>query len=402
MIAACTAVVLLMLAGGSPQAVDPRAEAERLAAQGSNAAALAAFQALAAANPDDIEARVWIGRLHAALGHPQRAIDVLRSVLAVEPRHVQALVELGNALVRTGRYAEAAEVLDRAEKISPDSPAILAAQGRLHGGAGQRELARAYFLRAAALEPGNPDAREGYRDLRATNAHRLEAGYLFEHFDRDVPATHAGDLTLNLRVSDRVRVFGTGQRERKFARVENRGGGGFEVRVRRGLRVRGGALFGGDTVILPQSDAFASLSADAGRATWTVMGRVADFEQASLWIGGPAVLVRLPRGVESHASYFRNVTRPEGARAVGGNSGTIGVSTPLGPRARISGDYTRGIDRLDWLTTDRLGAFTANTWSAGLEARASRLVSLHFSYDYQERPGEIHVHRAGIRLVQRF
>lgn len=401
MIAACSTVLLLILAS-SPQAADSHAAAERLAANGSNAAALAGFQKIVSANPDDIEARVWIGRLHAAMGHPQRAIDVFRSVLAVQPQHIQALVELGNALVAMGRYGEAGEVLDRAEKIAPDSPAVLAAQGRLHGGAGQRELSRAYYLRAAALEPGNRAAREGALELRAANAHRVEAGYVFEHFDRDVSATHAGDLTLNLRVTDRFRVFGTGQRERKFSRLENRGGGGVEWGIRRGLRVRAGGLFANDTVFFPRRDAFASLSTDAGRATWTFMGRFADFRDASLWIGGPAVLLRLPRGVESHASYYRQVTKPEGALSIGGNSGTIGMSAALPHRARLGAGYTRGIDHLELLTADRLGAFTANTWSAGLELWASRLLSFNLSYDYQERPGEIHVHRAGIRLVQRF
>ena len=51
-----------------PQAADQRAEAERLAKSGGYEAALKQFQALAAANPDDIDARVWIARLHALDG----------------------------------------------------------------------------------------------------------------------------------------------------------------------------------------------------------------------------------------------------------------------------------------------------------------------------------------------
>ena len=55
----------------SAQAPDQRTEAERLANSGAHAAALKQFQALAAANPDDIEARVWIARLHALMGRPE-------------------------------------------------------------------------------------------------------------------------------------------------------------------------------------------------------------------------------------------------------------------------------------------------------------------------------------------
>ena len=48
----------------TPQAQDQRAEAERLARSGAHEQALKEFQALAALNPDDIEARLWIARLH--------------------------------------------------------------------------------------------------------------------------------------------------------------------------------------------------------------------------------------------------------------------------------------------------------------------------------------------------
>ena len=60
----------------SAQAPDQRAEAERLANSGAHAAAVKQFQALAAANPDDIEARVWIAQLHALMGRPEHAADV--------------------------------------------------------------------------------------------------------------------------------------------------------------------------------------------------------------------------------------------------------------------------------------------------------------------------------------
>lgn len=395
-------LLLIALLAPPPQGSDRRAEAERLAAAGSHAAALARFQEIAAANPDDIEARVWIGRLHATLGHPQRAIDVFRSVLAVEPRHVRTLIELGGVLTTTGRHDEARTALDRAEAVAPDDPAVLSAQGRLHAAAGQRELSRAYFLRAEALQPGNPEAREGSSALRAANAHRIEAAYVFEDFNRDVSATHAGDLTLNARVNDALRVFVTGQRQRKFSQIENRGGGGVEWAVRRNLRVRAGSLFASDTIVLPRGDAFASVDADAGRATWTFMGRYAQFDAARFWAAGPGVLVRLPRGLDVQGSYFRSQTRPEAGDPIGVNSGSVGLSAAVSSRARVTGTYTRGIDHLEWLTADRLGPFTANTWSAALDVRASRLLSFALAYDYQDRPDAVRVHRAGVRLTQRF
>lgn len=403
MLAVCSTLVLVTLLSAAPQGPDRRAEAERLARAGNNAAALAGFQAIAAANPDDLEARIWIGRLHAALGHPQRAIDVFRSVLAVRPDHVQALVELGNVLVTTARYDDAATALDRAEAMAPDNPAVLTAQGRLHGAAGQRQLADAYFLRAQALAPDNLEARVGARALQAANAHRVEGGYAFEDFDHSVPSAHAGHLSLNLRASDRVRVFTTAERQRKFSTVENRGGGGGEFAVRPDVRVTAGGLFAGDTTVLPRADVFGSVAVDAGRATWSAASRYAHFATADLWLGGPGVLVRLPRGVETHANYFRSITSPHGSPSLGINSGTVGLSVTLPNRLRLLGDYTRGIDHPELLSVDRLGRFHANTWTAAVDFWASSLTSVTLAYDYQDgRPDGLRLHRAGIRLMQRF
>ena len=106
-----SAVVLGVTLLVPPQASDQRAEAERMANSGNYAAALKQFQTIAAANPDDIEARLWIARLHARLGHPEHAVDVYRSILAVQPQHVDALIGLGQSLTTLGRLREASDAL---------------------------------------------------------------------------------------------------------------------------------------------------------------------------------------------------------------------------------------------------------------------------------------------------
>ena len=68
---------------------------------GSYRAALERFQALAAANPDDIEARIWIARLHALMGDDERAVSVYESIVATHPNHFDALV--AGLLIADGR-----------------------------------------------------------------------------------------------------------------------------------------------------------------------------------------------------------------------------------------------------------------------------------------------------------
>src|SRR5215211_2947640 len=111
------AVLVLGLLVSVPTGQDARAEAERLARSGARQEALKRFQALAAENPADASARLWIGRLHLEMNHPERAAAVYESLVATDPQNVDALVGLGLALTRTGRFREASDALQRAESL---------------------------------------------------------------------------------------------------------------------------------------------------------------------------------------------------------------------------------------------------------------------------------------------
>jgi hypothetical protein len=54
------------------------------------------------------------------------------------------------------------------------------------------------------------------------------------------------------------------------------------------------------------------------------------------------------------------------------------------------------------LTIDRLGAFESNTYSTFVELLVRPMLSVHARYDYQDRPSEVRVHRAGLQLIRRF
>jgi Tfp pilus assembly protein PilF len=78
------AVFLLttLLAAADPQAAPvPTSQPENLAESGDYKAALDAFRQRVAANPGDLDARVWIAWLHEQLGNPHLAEPVYRSVV---------------------------------------------------------------------------------------------------------------------------------------------------------------------------------------------------------------------------------------------------------------------------------------------------------------------------------
>jgi tetratricopeptide (TPR) repeat protein len=398
---------LALTASAQTQAPDRRAEAERLANVGAYAAALKAFQAIAAANPDDIEARLWIARMHGKLGHPEHAADVYRSILATQPQNLDALIGLGNSLVALGRLREAGDALTRAEAIAADRPAVLTAQGHLHEAANRTTLALAYYLRAIALDPSNTDARQAADALRALRAHRLELDYDFQRYQSGVLGfahenLHLGTFELNGRVNDALRVFARVQAQSALDSDEERAGGGIEWAVTRRAILRAGVLKGIDTLFFPDTDGFFNASLLRGRARWSVDVQGAEFENADLWIFGPGLAVSLPRSGEAFLRYYRGrVTMPFSTDPIATDSVALGIRGRTTRRSWTSLSYTHGIDRLDWLTLDRI-AFESDTISFRAGFDVTPFAGLEAGYDFQSRPFGVSVHRARAGLVYRF
>src|SRR4029453_16483978 len=305
MILISTAILGLTLLS-TPQGADQRAEAERMAKSGNYAAALKQFQPLAAADPDDIEAGLWIARLHAQMGHPEHAVDIYRSVLAAQPQNVEALVGVGESLVKLVRWKKASDALNRAEALAADRPAVLAAQGQVHQAENRTALALAYYERALALDPGNAEIRTLANVLRAERGHRIELDYDFQHFDTDVDDSHAGTFEINARASDPLRVFGRAQVESLYGVTDERAGAGIEWSMTRQATLRIGAVFGFDPVYLPESDVVVEAAVQQGWARWGVLVQRAVFEDSDLWLVGPELTVRLPtRGAAPTCSFLQ-------------------------------------------------------------------------------------------------
>ena len=404
LITSCLSVALT--AAAQNQAADRRADAERLANSGAYAEALKAFQAIAAANPDDLEARMWIARMYEKLGQPEHAGDVYRSILATQPQNLDAMIGAGAALVSLGRLGEAADLLNRAEAIAKDRPAVLVAQGHLHEAANRTTLALAYYERAMALDPSNAEARQAAAALRARRAHRVEADYDFQKFDFDGSephdTLHLGTFDLNGRVADQLRVFARVQTQHGFDADEQRAGGGIEWTPTRNSEIRVGVLAGFDTTILPDTDGFVTASVTSGRARWSFDVQGADFDNANLWIFGPGVAILLPHAGELSFRYYHGRATPAtSSDVIATDSVEVALRGHFTRRAHAAIGYTHGIDRLDWLTLDRI-AFEADTASFRIGFDFTPFVTLETGYDFQSRPENVRVHRARVGLIYRF
>jgi tetratricopeptide (TPR) repeat protein len=392
---------VLLLSGQQP--ADARAEAERLARTGAHAEALKQFQTIVAANPDDVPARLWIARLHALMGHQERAIGVYRSILVAEPQNVEALIGAGTALTDIRRYSEAADMLTRAESLAPDQPAVLAAQGRLHHFAGRSTLALAYYERALVLDPANAQVRGVHAGLVAERAHRVEATYYGERFsDEGLSDTQAGVIEVNARVSDPVRLFATGQHQRKFSRRETRGGGGVEWSPRAHLRFRAGVLFGNSTRVLAESETSVLMQYQRDRLVWLAAVRYLDFDGSSTLILSPGVMLSPSDRVDVSIRYFHSNSDFEFGRSEGNDGIALETTGRVGRQFWVTAGYLHGFEGLPVITSDRVSQIDANTVTAGFRVDPAALTSLVASFSHQWREFDRRQATVFVTLIQRF
>ncbi|HEX6974570.1 MAG TPA: tetratricopeptide repeat protein [Vicinamibacterales bacterium] len=398
-----TLLALSLVAAPQAQSPDQRAEAERLARSGEHARALQQFQAIAAANPDDLETRLWIARLHGWMGHTERAVDVYRSIVAVSPQNVDALIGLGDSYTTLGRLDDAADALNRAEAIAADRPSVLAAQGRMHRAANHGALAVAYYQRALAIEAGNAKVREEYESLRAERASRIEGTYYFEHFDVDVPDSHSGVVEVNGRVSDKVRLFATGQYLRKIDRDEGRGGGGFEWMPHRAVRFRLGGAFASNTIVLPDADVSIDADYTHRRLTWLASARYLHFATTSSTIWSPGVTIAPNDAFALTLRYYRSQTHFDQIDNSQWNDGFAAkVAARADKRVWFTGGYSRGYESHPIITFERFTQFEADNVDVGVRFDPVPMSSIGATFEHQWRDLDTRVSIVYLTFVQRF
>jgi YaiO family outer membrane protein len=395
-----------LLAGpaGEAQAsqVPTHAEAAELARQGDEQAAMDAYRRLAAANPRDHQARVGIARLHLAMGHPELAEPVFRSVLLEDPKNAEAMLGVGDSLSSLGRLDEALIELDRAAKAAPGNADAMAALGRTHLRASNTTLAVSYLEQAVATAP-TPENMRALEDARRAHGHSVQLVGLFEGFDNGSDDTSGGDLTLNLRLKDRLRLVARGQMQDKFGVSDARGGVGLEWRWRPDASLYVHGLGGPDNLVLPQAEGRVAMSYRPGAVAWTAAVQVMDFSTATLSTVSPEMTWWASDRASIGLRYTLSLTSLDGTDDLtASSSGALTTAYRLNPRTWFNLGYAIGIEDFDALSVDRIGRFSAHTVTGGLRIDLRTLTTLLGTYQYQWRSDEETLNRVVVALRQSF
>lgn len=377
-------------------------DAATLASSGDLEASLHAFQQIAAANPDDRGARIWIANLHVQMRHLDRAEPVYRSVLLEDPADLQARLGVATTLIGREEYAEALEVLQIAEETNTQNPAVLSSIGAAHLGAGRLRRSIDYLERAVAIAP-TQENRLLLERARMRYVHRVEGTGLFEQFSGNVDDTRGVDVAVNVRVSDTVRVSGRGQRQDKFGVQDTRAGGGIEWMWKPSTLFVAQVLAGNDIRVLAQREVYAEIDYRRGKAQWSAGYRYLDFLGARATIIGPAVQYAVTDRWTLDLRLAAVITEFPALRPVESSPAALArASYRLRPRVSVLGGYARGIENFQAVSIDRVGDFRANTVSGGVQIDMPSLTSLQGRYERQWRPSDPNMGRFSISVVQGF
>jgi tetratricopeptide (TPR) repeat protein len=378
-------------------------EAVEAAEAGRHAEALAGFQRLANLNPDDLDARIWIARLHVQMGHQDLAEAVYRSVLLEDPSDLEAMLGVANALLARGEIEQAEEFLEVAEELEPENDEVLESVGRTHLQSGRTLRAIEYFERAYTISP-TEQHRISLEGARLSYLHRVELRGSSEQFGGSTTAdTQFGDVVVNIRLNDRWRAFGRGQAQRKFGISEQRGGGGAEWRWTSTTILRGHALVMPDNVVMPEGDYMGELQHTYLDATWSGSVRYFDFTGARTTVISPAVQWRpAARPIALGLRYALSLSESNAFTGTsGGHSLHLQGAYRVRPRVWVQAGYAAGVEDFENFSSDRIGDFRANTLSGGFRIDLPTLTAIVGNYERQWRTGP-NMNRFSLSLQQRF
>ncbi len=353
-------------------------------------AALAVTEKRLAEAPQDLEARGWRARLFAWTNHLPEAEADYRRVLESTPRDTDVLSGLAVVLAREQRFEEALSVLTLAKSLDPQRTDVLLQRARVLRALGRNAEGRADFAAAAALEPGNAEARAGVASLRPEPRHQVRIGNDTDFFNYTDPAA-AQAVILSSRWTQQWSTSFAASSWERFGERAGKFTGSATHRFGRNTGLTVGGAFANEQPVIPRSEAFFELDrAFQLSERKPVRGLEAVYDQHWFWYErahiltlSPTLLFYLPQDWTVTLSGTAARSRFAGTGAEWRPSGVVKLGFPVVPR--LTGSVSFAVGTENFARADQVGSFSARTYGGGLRFQITPRQDVTVSVSYQNR-----------------
>jgi tetratricopeptide (TPR) repeat protein len=154
------------------------------------------YQGAIDANPDNLDARVGLGRLFLFGAAPERAMETIKPVFVKHPDDARALAVRAAARVQLKDVSGALEDAERAVQLAPNNEDAVAVLAGIYKSRDENERAEALLQSSIKLIPKTEDLRLVLAQLYATTGHAAEAGAVLVELVRLHPDEKAHRLRL--------------------------------------------------------------------------------------------------------------------------------------------------------------------------------------------------------------
>lgn len=391
---------VLVLAAGPQSDPTERSRAEALAREGQSLEALTLFEHVVAANPDDVDAQLWMARLELRLGRVDAAERRCRAVLAGHPKDVDARIVLGTALIRRGNWQAALEILKSTEADAGENSDLFGALAGAYRRAGDDSKAIEYFARASRLAPDDPDLALGYEAVARTYGHQLLCEGIFQNDPAGGDAGY-GTFAGRLRLSPRLHLGGAVRVQNGAGYSDLLAGGDVQWLTPGATTITVEAFGGSGNVRLPNGDVLGEVLHYAGTLEFGAGVRWLDYAGVTVVAASP-IVAWTPRDewrFDGRYSYTRSSFQSSGTSS-GDHSVLLRETWQAWRRAAIQGAYAYGIESFETLTADRLGSLGASTVAAGLRIDTRSLTRITGTWEHQWRSNHTAIDRLTVSVLQ--
>lgn len=325
------------------------------------------------ADPSDMEAHGWRGRLLAWQGQWTAAEAEYRLVLERSPNDTEILCGLADVLLWQGENKEALGIIDQASTIDGKDTEILLRRARILQALANPSEARRQYQEVLALHPENQEARAGLTALSEEEKYELRMGADGSTFNSIGPAEDEVIFLTSHWTPRFTTTFNTGMYER-FGQAAANLVTSATFRPTKNDSLTAGGAIGNHQSIIPESETFFEYGHGLHFSNPWVQGLEASYGQHWFWYEGAHVLV-----LRAAQLYYLPKDWTWTISVTGARSGFTGTGVEWVPsgyarlgfplRRKLSGNVLFANGTEDFAQIDQIGHFSARTYGGGVKYR---------------------------------